>query len=215
MNKAFDHYKNFLSDIYSWSFGDKNELFAKNKEWLRANGMTKGKLLDLGAGFGSHAIPAYELGLDVTAVDFSAELLAELIEENADVHCVNSDIISFLSHSTDQYDFILCLGDTLTHLDSSEEFLTLLKQKGKTIFLSWRDYKTIPVTGETINVREGMTCTLSDLSSDKILVTDSYHGKTHSYEKLKLSPEDVAQHFDGFKIETEVQNRLIRMKIHR
>lgn len=215
MNKAFDHYKNFLADIYSWSLGDKKELFVKNKAWLVSEGITSGSLLDLGAGFGSHAIPAHDLGLNVTAVDFSSELLAELIEENADVHSVQADLVTFLRETSDQYDFIFCLGDTLTHLDSYEELLQLLKRKGRKIYLSWRDYKTIPLTDENrfINVREGMTCTLENLSETKIKVTDALNGKQHSYEKLKITPDDVESFFPGCKIEKQIQNRLVQMKI--
>lgn len=214
---AFTHYRDFLSGVYSWSLGDKTALFERNRQWLVEKKIT-GNVLDLGAGFGSHAIPAFELGLDVTAVDFSPELLAELIEENADVHAVESDIVSYL-RECDTFDNIFCLGDTLTHLPDAPEFLKLLNLKGRRIFLSWRDYKTLPFTAENsmVTVREEggrkMTCELKVIDDRRILVTDSLNGKNHSYEKLRISPRDVEACFPGRNVQYSVQGRMVQMEI--
>ena len=119
-SSAFNHYKYFLSKVYSWTLGDKADLFQKNAAWLMQNGITEGKLLDLGAGFGSHAIPAAELGLAVTAIDFSSELLNELKKYNPEViffeskNLSNEDFIAAKKLLTDNgYELYWEKGDTL------------------------------------------------------------------------------------------------------
>ena len=214
---AFTHYKKFLSGIYSWSLGDKKALFNRNKDWLIQQKIT-GTILDLGAGFGSHAIPAFELGLEVTAVDFSTELLNELREANGEIKIVESDLVDFL-RTSGTFENIFCLGDTLTHLADATELLRLLNLKGERVFLSWRDYKTLPFTPENshIVVREEnghrMTCDLSIIDENRIRVTDCLNEESHSYEKLRISPSEVETFFPGRKIETSVQGRLVQMLI--
>ncbi|MBA2405698.1 MAG: class I SAM-dependent methyltransferase [Bdellovibrionales bacterium] len=236
MSTAFNHYKNFLSKIYSWSSGDKSELFHKNAAWLMQQGITEGTLLDLGAGFGSHAIPAAEIGLKVTAVDFSSELLVELksFDTDSKIKIVESDFVTFLRHHSEAYDYVLCLGDTLTHLDSIEIVKDLIQslvdqvsENGKLI-LSWRDYQTTALTNENrfILVRQDekslMTCVLEDKNNLQITVTDLYHQKIngefkvsgHSYPKIKLTPQtvsDLLHQADFDVIKTTVTGRLIEM----
>lgn len=233
---ALNHYKNFLSKVYSWSMGDKSELFHKNAAWLMQNGITEGTLLDLGAGFGSHAIPAAEIGLQVTAVDFSGDLLNELKKFDTDskVKTVESDFITFLRHHSEAYDCVLCLGDTLTHLESvdivKDLFQSLVDQVSENgrLFLSWRDYQTLPLQNANrfIMVRQDdkslLTCVLEDKNDQFITVTDLLHSKQNdqfqvtgnSYQKLKLTPQIVSELLEKSDfdiIKTTINGRLVEM----
>jgi len=233
---AFNHYKNFLSKIYSWSLGDKSELFQKNAAWLMQNGITEGTLLDLGAGFGPYSIPAAEIGLKVTAVDFATDLLLELRKFDTDskVKTVESDLITFLRHHCADYDYVLCLGDTLSHLPSVEMvkdlFQSLVDQVSENgrLFLSWNDYQTLPLQNANrfILVRQDeqqhLTSVLEDVNDQFIRVTDILHSKKNdlyqvsggSYPKLKLTPQVVTEllHQADFDvIKTNLTGRLVEI----
>ena len=75
------HYDAHLAPIYVWMVGDVAAALQRNRDFFAAAGLTpsaRGVAVDLGCGFGLQAIPLAELGHEVVALDFSAELLAEL-----------------------------------------------------------------------------------------------------------------------------------------
>jgi hypothetical protein len=112
---------------------------------------------------------------------------------------------------TEPADLIVCMGDTLTHLDSRDEVTRLcediargLKPTG-TFVATFRDYSA-PLTAERrfILVRSDsqriLTCFLEE-SDDRINVHDLIHERNQqqwtlqvsSYPKLRLAPSWVAR----------------------
>ena len=78
--------------------------------------------LDIGCGLGSHSIMMSELGIDVTALDFSIKAIEKLnlMIINKDIHnlkTVNSDIESY--EIENKYDLILDIA-SLQHVKSSQ-----------------------------------------------------------------------------------------------
>src|SRR5262247_4082601 len=119
-------------------------------------GLSKGALVvDLGAGFGMHAIPLARAGARVIAVDSSAHLLAELtrLAAGLDVTTVHDDLLSFRAHVTAKADAVLCMGDTLTHLPEHTHVDFLVQEvhealaPGGHFVLSFRDY-SVPLEGD-------------------------------------------------------------------
>jgi len=86
---------------------------------LRQLELEHGRVLDLGAGPGRHALPLARAGLDVTAVDSSAALLGELrrraAEQNLEIETVHGDMRSFLR--TDTYDAVLVMWTTFGYFE--------------------------------------------------------------------------------------------------
>ena len=79
--------------------------------------------LDIGCGLGSHSIMMSELGIDVTALDFSIKAIEKLnlMIINKDIHnlkTVNSDIESY-EIEKNKYDLILDIA-SLQHVKSSQ-----------------------------------------------------------------------------------------------
>lgn len=76
-----------------------------------------------------------KLAFDVTAVDLSPNLLKELRDEAQARHLditklitIQGDLLDFPNLVTKQsFGAIICMGDTLTHLASLEEVITLIK----------------------------------------------------------------------------------------
>jgi ubiquinone/menaquinone biosynthesis C-methylase UbiE len=84
--------------------------------------------VDLGAGCGFQSIPLAESGFNVTAIDVSRDLLAELREnaEGLPIVTIEDNLLNFTQHSPAKIEIIVCMGDTLTHLNSHDEIRKLI-----------------------------------------------------------------------------------------
>lgn len=96
-----------------------------------------GKVLDIGAGAGSHALILQELGLDVTALDVS-ELAVTIMLQRGVKHAIAKDIFDY---HTGKYDTLLLLMNgiglcgTIAHLRIFlQHAKTLLNEGGRLIF---------------------------------------------------------------------------------
>jgi SAM-dependent methyltransferase len=173
----------------------------------------KGLAVDLGAGFGMHAIPLARGGYDVLALDTSRELL-DVLQANAGglaIRCVEADLLDFPKHATTPAALIVCMGDTLTHLASLDDVERLVRDvatclaPGGRFVTTFRDY-TKPAAGDArfIPVRSDRnrihTCFLEE-HPDHMQVHDIVHErdgagwktKVSSYPKLRLAPAAVAE----------------------
>jgi SAM-dependent methyltransferase len=175
--------------------------------------------IDLGAGFGMHTIPLARAGWRVLAVESSPALLGELVESArglaVDAQC--GDLLRFTEWLPVQgrADLILCMGDTLTHLESRGAITELSRSvaarlsPGGRFVATFRDYTSLP-TGEArfIPVRADqdriLTCFLEEFETH-VQVHDLLHERVDgawttrvgSYRKLRLSPADLLQTFQA------------------
>lgn len=207
------HYEDHLAPIYLWMAGGIEHALALGTDDVADFVDRPGYAVDLGAGFGMHSIPLAKAGFRVLSVDSSQHLLAELRKhaDGLDVATVEGDLREFAGHMSGPADLILCMGDTLTHLRSTDDVLALLRQvadslrPGGQFVASFRDYRTLP-TGDArfIPVRSDsdriLACFLEE-RAEHVLVHDVIHErvegawsmKVSSYEKLRLSPLTVKQ----------------------
>src|ERR1700733_13185935 len=103
MANVADHYETHLAPVYVWMAGGVDAALARGDGEIAAllPHLAKGTLaLDLGAGFGMHAIPLARRGCEVIALDTSAFLLEELRRHAAGlpVSTVLDDMLSFSRH---------------------------------------------------------------------------------------------------------------------
>lgn len=157
MGTVAEHYEQLLADHYTWMFGEYDVKVAEQRALLERLGVVPGSIgsaVDLGCGSGFQSIALAELGCAVTAVDLSQQLLAEMMTHAGDWQITprQADISAFAKQVTTESDLIVCMGDTLTHLDSADRVSTLfvdvarmLKPDGRFI-ISYRDL-TIPLEG--------------------------------------------------------------------
>ncbi len=212
-----EHYDTHLAEHYSWLFGGLPERVEQNLRAFEALGLrprASGRALDVGAGSGFQSIPLARLGYSVTAVDLSRKLLSELDAAKKDLPIVTvcDDILRFMASEPRPNDLELavCMGDTLTHLQSFGDVQRLLRELhralapgGRAIF-AFRDFshelageaRFIPVRSDE---RAVFTCFL-EYEGDHVRVYDVIHVRgsgaseawnmrVSSYKKLRVAPD--------------------------
>jgi predicted RNA methylase len=181
--------------------------------------------VDLGAGFGMHAIPLADIGYSVLAIDSSGTLLNAMHNHIGDrpIRTIRDDLLSFRKHLDGPVFLIVCMGDTLTHLPDRQSIERLIAdvaaslEAGGTFVVTFRDYSTpliglkrfIPVRGDADRI---LTCFL-EYDDDALTVHDILHERDGSdwrqrvstYRKLRLSPDWVAATLEakGLQVRTE------------
>ena len=207
-----DHYASHLAPIYLWMAGGFDGAVATGKSDLQALGIKAGAnsvAMDLGAGFGMHAIPLAREGCAVTAVDESATLLDELRARGAGlpIRVIEGNILNVSNHVSAPPNIVLCMGDTLTHIQSKQEVEELfggvsriLAPEGQ-FAMTFRDYTSaaagdrrfIPVRSDENRIH---TCFLEE-ELTHMVIHDVVHERAggawsmqvSSYRKLRISPE--------------------------
>lgn len=219
MPSATEHYETLLAPVYLWMAGGLDHALALGSSDI-ADVLGRGHVaIDLGAGFGMHAIPLARSGFRVSAIDSSALLVEQLrsFALNLDVQAVVGDLMEFpqLVLRGQRADVIICMGDTLTHLPDAADVHQLAARVGETLapggrFLAtFRDYTRLPEgVARFIPVRSDLdrvlTCYLEE-HADHVLVHDILHERqaehwamrVSNYRKLRLSPEAVRRSFQS------------------
>jgi SAM-dependent methyltransferase len=215
MATVADHYEAHLAPVYLWMSGGVDAAFARGNAEIAAllpHLATGTTAVDLGAGFGMHAIPLGRRGYSVVAVDSSTLLLEELRRHAAGlpVSAVQDDLLSFQRYVNSRVDLILIMGDTLTHLPDRSAVQALIARAAESLcpggqfIATFRDYTSalagdarfIPVRADENRI---LTCFL-EYGDDHVDVHDLLHErqgsvwqfKVSGYRKLRLSPAWVA-----------------------
>ena len=216
MSSVSEHYANLLASIYLWMAGGIDAALAQGTNDVSlfgADPSVRRVAIDLGAGFGMHAIPLARRGYVVMAIDTSPVLLAELRKyaEGLDIRTIEADLLRFREYVATKADLILCMGDTITHLQEFahverlfEEVAEALAPAGRFV-ITFRDYTNPPRgDGRFIPVRSDAdrihACFLEEAPLHVVvhdLVHDrrgaSWSFRVSSYKKLRLAPDRVLQ----------------------
>ncbi len=236
-----NHYDNLLASYYSWMLGGFQRKLADNRKFFLDRGIRPelgGVALDLGAGCGFQSIPLAEAGFKVIAIDTSHDLLAEL-KNNAGrlpVDTVEDDLLNFNQHGPEESELIVCMGDTLTHLDSLAQVQGLfenayqaLERNGRLV-LSFRDLtvemkdlkRFIPVRSDADLL---FTCFLEyekkhvkvhDIVYER--TGDHWRMQTSYYRKLRIPPGWTKDGLlkIGFEVDTfDIQNGAVTILARR
>jgi SAM-dependent methyltransferase len=217
MSSVVEHYENLLAPVYTWMLGGSEAAFALGESDL-ASVLPSGQFaIDLGAGFGMHTIPLARAGWRILAIDSSPTLLDQLsgCANGLSVSARCGELLRFAEYLPpgERADVILCMGDTLTHLETPDAIPALSRTvaaclvPGGRFVATFRDYSRLP-SGEArfIPVRADehriLTCFLEEFG-DYVQVHDLLHERVRdtwitrvsSYRKLRLEPEAVRQIF--------------------
>lgn len=228
MASTKDHYEHHLGPVYIWMAGGPDVALQVGRAEIEALALPIGpgfSVVDLGAGFGMHAIPIAQAGGSVVAVDSSALMLRTLRELGAElpIQAVCSDLLDFPGHLRAAADVILCMGDTITHLPDAQAVASLVRKaaaalKRRDMFVvSMRDY-TVPLLGEQrfIPVRSDdrrlLTCFL-EYEATSVVVYDilqeltgaGWTTRVSHYRKLRLAVDQLVADMktSGFEVRRE------------
>jgi len=227
MATVAEHYAQHLGPIYLWMAGGADAALAAGEADLRELRGSPGLAIDLGAGFGMHAIPLSRAGFHVLALDTSEHLIRELQSLcsglSVEAHC--ADLLTFPSYLAPSQPpaLIICMGDTLTHLPSLDAVRELASQvaaslaPGGKFIATFRDYSRLPTAeARFIPVRSDdtriLTCFLEE-HTDFVQVHDILHERAsgawvttvNSYRKLRLPPSQARDLFAGASLKARIE----------
>ncbi|MCS3394037.1 class I SAM-dependent methyltransferase [Burkholderia thailandensis] len=229
-NAISRHYDTLLAEHYTWMFGMPfRSKVEEQRELLETLGMRPGKhgtALDLGCGPGFQSIALANLGFEkVVAIDTSRALLDELNSQkgNLPIETTLADLRDFDRFAVPgSAAAIVCMGDTLTHLDNMQDVAGVFKkardvlQPSGVLVLTFRDLsieltgldRFLPVHADNDRI---MTCML-EYRSDIVVVNDLIHVRESggwtlrksSYQKLRLPPDTLSDELTrlGFTVRT-------------
>jgi SAM-dependent methyltransferase len=241
MTDIRDHYESLLASVYTWMSGGREARLDANRSLFRQLGIQPGRsglALDLGAGSGFQSIPLAELGFQVTAVDLSPTLIAELRTQvgSLQIRTVERNFLPLTTLGAAPVDLIVCMGDTLTHLADPAEVQHLITEAaamlhpGGALVLTWRDLSTLPEgNARFLPIRSDadriFTCFLETIDAARVRVHDIVHERAgagftqriSSYTKLRLAPAWVDRTLTqaGFAIETATAERGLLTRLAR
>jgi len=202
MASVEEHYDNLLASCYSWMCGGFELKLKKNRAFFqdhRIRPAHSATAVDLGAGPGFQAIPLAEAGFNVTAIDVSRDLLAELNKTAGElpIRTIQDNLTNFAEHSPAKIEIIACMGDTLTHLKTLAEVEVLIHsvygalEKEGLLILGFRDMtveltrldRFIPVRSDSKRI---FMCFL-EYEKCHVKVHDILYEKTDDQWKMKKS----------------------------
>ena len=225
--KARDHYDNHLAFFYSWMVGDFQDKLQEQKKYFNERKIkpsSSNLAFDLGSGHGLQSVALAEIGFEVKAVDFNRQLLDELQihQGSLNIERIHTEILLFLKGTSQKAELIVCMGDTLTHLESFNEVRELvaqvskhLERNGKIIF-SFRDFTTalkdedrfIFVKGDDSRI---LTCFL-EYFSDYVMVHDILYEKKNGAWVPRISAYPKLRLGEGFLNDLLRQNGIITQR---
>ena len=205
------HYDNHLAAFYAWMTGNFDTKQKEQETYFTSKHIApsaNGVALDLGAGHGLQTVSLANLGFSVFAVDFNQHLLSELNArtKGLPVRTILANLADTAQYAMDA-ELIVCMGDTLTHLDSVEQVNTLISEwhgmlspKGKLV-LSFRDLtqelvqeeRFIPVRAEDDRIHSCFLEYFPGYVKVFDILLEKQQGqwiqKVSSYRKLRLGIE--------------------------
>ena len=226
MASVKEHYDKLLAPYYSWICGGCELKFEENRKFFQSSGIRpalSGVAVDLGAGSGFQSIPLSQAGFKVFAIDLSHDLLAELKSHarGLSIATVEDNLLNFTEHVPRNIELIVCMGDTITHLQTHDEVQILLEDAAEVmeangrLLLGFRDLtaelknldRFIAVRSDSKNI---FTCFL-EYEKNHVKVHDIIHEKTGEqwvmrksyFRKLRISPQWMSDCLlkTGFSVE--------------
>lgn len=227
MSDVAKHYETLLARHYSWMVGTAFDAKVAEQQALLEELGVKGNglAIDLGSGPGYQSVALARLGFSpVRAVDGSEMLLSELAghAKGLAVETVHADIRALKSFAApESAAAIVCMGDTLTHLQNLEDVSQLLAdahralEQGGVLALTFRDLsiertgldRFLPIRADADRI---MTCVL-EFETDHVVINDliyvregdSWSLNKSSFRKIRLGVADVLADLRllGFKVQ--------------
>jgi SAM-dependent methyltransferase len=227
MASVREHYDEVLSPHYSRMFGEFDAKVVEQQALLERLGVAalgdRPVAVDLGCGSGFQSIALARLGFRVVAIDFSRRLLAELSERarGLPIEAIAGDIRDVARLAPAAVDLVVCMGDTLPHLEREEDLALVFDGVATRLVVGGRLVLTLRDLSEPLT---GLDRIIPLVASDDLIMTcvleyEPAHVKVHDlvwareadgwrfrksvYRKLRLGPQAVITRLQraGFTVE--------------
>lgn len=226
MSEVVRHYDTLLAEHYTWMAGGLEARLQQNTAFFARHGVVPkscGVAIDLGAGPGFQAIPLARAGFTVHALDLNERLLGETVAAAAGlkVNAVLADMRDFARHVAEPAEVIVCMGDTITHLETREQVAALIGDAWKALvpggrfIVTYRDLSQERTGLERFfivqsDARRVFTCFL-EYAPGHVRVHDLVHVqepngawqfRKSAYAKLRLAQADLTAWLEavGFRV---------------
>lgn len=111
-----------------------SEIFPYNPAQLKfvtnkLSDLSKKQILDIGCATGELAYQLVQSGAEVTGIDLNEDLLAQAIsnKQHPNLRFQNGNMLELKEDfNSDEFDAVLCFGNTLVHLQSAEQIFEML-----------------------------------------------------------------------------------------
>lgn len=133
MPNPHDNWASFYDFVYETTYGNYYQTFTQNHLAVINDLVSKGTILDYGAGTGRLAIPLTKMGFSVIAVEKS-EPMVQVFNENAEMNGLQNIPIfncAINEYQNGQADLALCLFTVLTYITSDTEMRDALRNISK------------------------------------------------------------------------------------
>ncbi len=150
-----EHYEALLNEVYPWMMGEFDAQAGAQRALFERLGLNpKGgrRALDLGCGPGYQSVALARLGFEVTGVDTSASMLEVMSREthSLPVRGVLGDMLLLRDLAPGPWEVVVCMGDTLPHLQSKKDVRELVKavasqlEPGGAFLIGYRNMSALP-----------------------------------------------------------------------
>jgi SAM-dependent methyltransferase len=211
-----EHYEALLNEVYPWMMGPFDVKAEQQQAILTRLGLApRGcrRALDLGCGPGYQSVALARLGFEVTGVDTSESMLTAMRQETSSlpVRGVLGDMQQLRELAPGPWEVVVCMGDTLTHLQSLDEVRRLVAavagqmERGGTFVVGYRDMSTLPQGLDRIipvkaDAERVSLCFLEEEGPESYLAYDIVHTREGEhwrfakgcYRKLRLGADWLA-----------------------
>lgn len=231
MPSVTEHYESHLAPVYLWMAGGFDAAVVRGQaeiDTVCPRPTNAGTAVDLGAGFGMHAIPLARHGYSVLAID-SSNLLLEVLDKHVGtlpIKTVRDDLLTLKRQLDAPASLIVCMGDTLTHLPDRKSVQNLFAhvveslEDAGTFIVTFRDYASaltgskrfIPVRSDADRI---LTCFL-EYDEETVMVHDilherdgeEWHMSVSAYPKLRLPAQWVIDTLETYGLQVKKEQGL-------
>ena len=175
-------------------------------------GQSPGSVLDIACGSGGYATRLQAMGFTVTAIDLDTEMIRQLKAKDAAIQAFQMNMLD-IDTLPGSFDVILCIGNSIVHLDSAAEVECFLRScrrklnKQGSLILQTVNYDRIIANG--VNKLPTLTHDAKHISLERHYRSSSIPGKIDFLTILTVPGSVLENHVDLLPVTSKTLQGLL------